>query len=247
MTPPHIVPEWYFLPFYAILRSIPDKLLGVIAMFGSILILFVLPWLDTSPVRSATYRPVYQAVLLAPGRSTCILLGYCRVASPPEGSWLTIGRIATAYYFLHFLVIMPLIGLLETPRPLPASISEAVLPPRSEVRAGRVRAGEVSIMSRMAPLAALVLLGLTAIAAPALAAEEKLPAKDVAFSFEGPFGTFDRAQLQRGYQVYKEVCSACHSMTLLRFRNLGEPGGPEFPPEQVKAMAAELQGHGWAG
>ncbi len=90
-------------------------------------------------------------------------------------------------------------------------------------------------------LAALVLLGLAAIAAPALAAEEKLPAKDVAFSFEGPFGTFDRAQLQRGYKVYKEVCSTCHSMTLLRFRNLGEPGGPEFPPEQVKAMAAEYK------
>ena len=76
-TPPHIVPEWYFLPFYAILRSIPNKLLGVIAMFGSIALLFVLPWLDRSPVKSARFRPVYQMffwLLLA----DCFLLGYLR-------------------------------------------------------------------------------------------------------------------------------------------------------------------------
>ena len=126
VTPTHIVPEWYFLPFYAILRSIPDKLLGVIAMFGSILILFALPWLDTSPVRSANYRPVYRQFfwLLV---IDCIILGIVG-SNPPEGSWLIIGRIATAYYFLHFLVIMPLVGFLEVPRPVPASISEAVLP-----------------------------------------------------------------------------------------------------------------------
>jgi ubiquinol-cytochrome c reductase cytochrome c1 subunit len=96
-------------------------------------------------------------------------------------------------------------------------------------------------MSRTLPLIALALIGLSAAFAPALGLEEKHPAKDVGFSFEGPFGTFDRAQVQRGYQVYKEVCSACHSMTLLRYRNLGEPGGPEFPPEQVKAIAAQYK------
>jgi ubiquinol-cytochrome c reductase cytochrome c1 subunit len=96
-------------------------------------------------------------------------------------------------------------------------------------------------MSRLIPFLAIALLGLTAQLMPAFAADEKLPAKDVAFSFEGPFGTFDRAQVQRGYQVYKEVCSACHSMSLMRYRNLGEPGGPEFPPEQVKAIAAEYK------
>jgi ubiquinol-cytochrome c reductase cytochrome b/c1 subunit len=127
------VPEWYFLPFYAILRSIPDKLLGVIAMFGSILILFALPWLDTSKVRSANYRPVYRQFfwLLV---IDSIILGIVG-SNPPEGAWLIIGRIATAYYFLHFLVIVPLVGFLEVPRPVPASISEAVLPPRSEFRA----------------------------------------------------------------------------------------------------------------
>ena len=125
VTPEHIVPEWYFLPFYAILRSIPHKLLGVIAMFGSIMVLFILPWLDTSRVRSATYRPLYKQFfwLLV---IDCVVLGFVG-ANPPEGTWLLVGRIATAYYFIHFLVILPLLGLIETPRPRPTSIAEDVL------------------------------------------------------------------------------------------------------------------------
>ncbi|WP_342641303.1 cytochrome b [Rhodoligotrophos ferricapiens] len=124
-TPAHIVPEWYFLPFYAILRSIPDKLLGVVAMFGAIVVLFFVPWLDTSKVRSSNYRPIYRQFfwLLV---IDCILLGYVG-SRPPEGIWVTIGQIGTIYYFLHFLVILPVIGLIETPKPLPSSISEAVL------------------------------------------------------------------------------------------------------------------------
>jgi quinol-cytochrome oxidoreductase complex cytochrome b subunit len=133
VTPAHIVPEWYFLPFYAILRATPDilfinaKLAGVIAMFGSILLLFFLPWLDPSRVRSANYRPVYRVffwVLVV----DCIVLGFCG-ANPPEGTWLDISRIATAYYFAHFFVLLPIIARLETPKPLPFSISEPVLKP----------------------------------------------------------------------------------------------------------------------
>jgi len=124
-TPAHIVPEWYFLPFYAILRAIPDKLGGVIAMFASILILFVLPWLDTSRVRSAKFRPLYK-LMFWPFVVCCIVLGYCG-AMPPEGIWLVIGRLATAYYFAHFLIIMPLLGWFERPLPLPTSIAETVL------------------------------------------------------------------------------------------------------------------------
>lgn len=75
----------------------------------------------------------------------------------------------------------------------------------------------------------------------ALASEGQLPAKGISYSFEGPFGTFDRGQLQRGYKVYKEVCSNCHSMKLLSFRNLSEHGGPEFTLEQVKALAATFE------
>ena len=124
-TPPEIVPEWYFLPFYAILRSVPNKLLGVVMMFGSIFILFLLPWLDTSRVRSATFRPIYKwffFVLIV----DCVALGIVG-AHRPEGIWVVIGRIATAYYYFHFLLMMPFVGWFERPRPLPTSISSAVL------------------------------------------------------------------------------------------------------------------------
>ena len=67
----------------------------------------------------------------------------------------------------------------------------------------------------------------------------KPPAHD--WSFDGPFGTFDRAQLQRGYKVYREVCSACHAMSLMRFRNLSQKGGPEFTEAQVRALAADFK------
>ena len=124
-TPAHIVPEWYFLPFYAILRSIPDKLMGVVAMFGSIVVLAALPWLDRSPVRSANYRPIYRKVfwLLV---VDVLVLGYIG-AMPAEGIYVIIGRFATVYYFLHFLVILPMLGVLERPDPRPNSIAEPVL------------------------------------------------------------------------------------------------------------------------
>lgn len=125
VTPEHIVPEWYYLPFYAILRAVPDKLLGVIAMFGSILVWFILPWLDTSKVRAATYRPIFRQLfwLLM---IDFFILGVVG-ANPPEGWWITVGQIATFYYFAHFLILLPLVGLLETPKPLPSSISDSVL------------------------------------------------------------------------------------------------------------------------
>ena len=124
-TPPHIVPEWYFLPYYAILRSIPNKLLGVVAMFSSILILVFVPWLDTSRVRSSKYRPVYKWFFFLLVIST-IALGYLG-SKPPEGAYVYWARVFTAYYFLHFLVIMPIVGVMETPSPLPRSITESVL------------------------------------------------------------------------------------------------------------------------
>ena len=124
-TPAHIVPEWYFLPFYAILRAIPSKLGGVVAMFGATFVLFLLPWLDTSKVRSARFRPTYRVffwVLVA----ACITLAVVG-ANRPEGIWVPIGRIATAYYFAHFLLVLPILGKLERTSPLPDSIGQAVL------------------------------------------------------------------------------------------------------------------------
>jgi len=124
-TPNHIVPEWYLLPYYAILRAVPNKLLGVIMAFGSLFILFFVPWLDRSPVRSARFRPVYKWVfwLLV---IDVVALGWVG-ANPPEGIVVTVGQIATFYYFLHMLILLPLVGTLERPRPLPSGIGAAVL------------------------------------------------------------------------------------------------------------------------
>ena len=125
VTPPHIVPEWYYLPFYAILRAVPSKLGGVVLMFGSILILLLIPWLDTSRVRSARYRPIFKWLLVLFFISV-IALGYLG-AKPPEGIYVVMARIFTIYYFLFFIVLMPIVGVIETPKPMPRSITEAVL------------------------------------------------------------------------------------------------------------------------
>jgi len=131
-TPAHIVPEWYFWPFYAILRAftsnfffIPAKLMGVLAMFSAILVWFFLPWLDKSPVRSGKYRPTFKwffVVLVI----DVLVLGYCGGA-PAEEPYVMISQIAALYYFAHFLIILPIVSSIERPDPLPFSITEAVL------------------------------------------------------------------------------------------------------------------------
>ena len=142
VTPSHIVPEWYYLPFYAILRAIPDKLGGVLAMFGSIGCFFALPWLDTSKVRSLRYRPtarMYFWIFVL----TCIVLGFCGAKLPDDqlipglttfkllesdiNSFVWLSRIATAYYFAYFLVILPVLGLTEKTLPVPDSIATPAL------------------------------------------------------------------------------------------------------------------------
>ncbi|KRA22960.1 cytochrome b [Brevundimonas sp. Root608] len=142
VTPAHIVPEWYMLPFYAILRAVPDKFGGVVAMFGAIGVLFVLPWLDTSKVRSMRYRPTMRTffvIFVLVG----LILGWCGAQLPDApvigtfktfilidgdlNSYLWLTRLATLYYFAFFLIIMPLVGLRETPKSIPATISEPVL------------------------------------------------------------------------------------------------------------------------
>jgi ubiquinol-cytochrome c reductase cytochrome b subunit len=131
-TPAHIVPEWYFWPFYAILRAftqnflgIDAKLMGVIAMFSAILVWFALPWLDRSPIRSGTFRPIFKIfywILVI----DVLILGYCG-GSPAEEPYVMISQLAAAYYFLHFFVVIPIVSALEKPQPLPFSITEAVL------------------------------------------------------------------------------------------------------------------------
>lgn len=125
VTPAHIVPEWYLLPFYAILRAIPDKLGGVIMMFSAIFVMFLLPWLDTSKVRSGRYRPLFRQFFIL-FVINCLFLGYLG-AQPAEGIYVTLARIATAYYFAHFLIILPVLGIVEKPSDVPDSISDSVL------------------------------------------------------------------------------------------------------------------------
>ncbi|MCH2458289.1 MAG: cytochrome b N-terminal domain-containing protein [Henriciella sp.] len=141
VTPPHIVPEWYFLPFYAILRAFTSdywvyqiislggwlmsaKLAGVIAMFASILVLLLLPWLDRSRVRSAKYRPLYRFFFWV-FAIDCVILGWVG-GLPPEGVLVTIGQWSTFWYFFHIIIIVPVVGILERPKPLPDSIAASV-------------------------------------------------------------------------------------------------------------------------
>ncbi len=227
VTPTHIVPEWYYLPFYAILRSIPNKLLGVVALFAAIVVLAFVPWLDTSKVRSATYRPLYKQFFWF-FVVVCIGLGWLG-SKPPEGVYVVLARIFTAWYFIHFLVVLPLLGRLEKPRPLPNSISEAVLKKRS-----------LATASALLLAAGLSLAGLLGSMSNASAEETPEPPRQK-WSFWGPFGVYDTAQLQRGFKIYREVCQTCHSLKLVSFQALGWAGGPEFSEAQVKAIAAEYK------
>ncbi|MBV9541904.1 MAG: cytochrome b N-terminal domain-containing protein, partial [Alphaproteobacteria bacterium] len=130
VTPPDIVPEWYLLPFYAMLRSIPQKLIGVLVLGGAIVTLAFIPWLDTSRVRSNRFRPLMKQffwVFVA----DCLLLGYCGALSVDAVRFgipmVWVARLATAYYFGYFWLLMPIVGLIETPKPLPDSIAKSVL------------------------------------------------------------------------------------------------------------------------
>jgi ubiquinol-cytochrome c reductase cytochrome b/c1 subunit len=140
VTPTHIVPEWYYLPFYAILRSVPDKLIGVLLLFAGIFVWALLPWLDRAHVRSMNFRPVYRylffilivdvAILGYLGAQTAddtnVVIPFTGGAEFPMGK-LLLAQIATLYYFAHFLILTPIVSLMETPLPVPESISKAVL------------------------------------------------------------------------------------------------------------------------
>jgi len=140
VTPPHIVPEWYFLPFYAILRALDfnflfldSKLLGVIFFAGSILVLFFVPWLDTSKVRSGNFRPAFRWFYWVFVINFVALAWYGAQSADMQvlGPFTVaeVSKLSVLYYFAYFLVILPVLGRFEKPRPLPNSISESVLKP----------------------------------------------------------------------------------------------------------------------
>ncbi|MEX5727794.1 ubiquinol-cytochrome c reductase cytochrome b subunit [Rhodovulum iodosum] len=140
VTPTHIVPEWYFLPFYAILRAfdgevwavmltdwltlgvVDAKFFGVLAMFGSIIVLALTPWLDTSTVRSGRYRPMFKWAFWGLVVDFFVLMW--AGAMPAEGIYTTVALIGSAYWFAYFLLILPALGALEKPLPQPETIEE---------------------------------------------------------------------------------------------------------------------------
>jgi len=227
VTPAHIVPEWYYLPFYAILRSIPNKLAGVIAMFSAIIVLAFLPWLDSAKTRSSKYRPLAKQffwIFVA----ICLGLGWLG-AKPAEGIYVIAGRVLTFAYFAYFLIVLPILSRIEKARPLPNSIAEDVLR-----KTGKT---PVSAMIALA-VGGMLMLG---VADNARAAEGAPTPPSLKWSFAGPLGKFDQGQLQRGLKVYKEVCAACHGLSFVAFRNLADPGGPGYSPAQAAAFASEYK------
>lgn len=221
VTPPHIVPEWYFLPFYAILRSVPDKLGGVVLMFSAVLVLFVLPWLDKHPVRSGRYRPLFRVLFLGLIIS-CGALAWAG-AQMPEGIPLWIGRIAAVYYFSYFFLILPLLSRYEKPSPIPDSLSAAESGRRKTER-GKINA---------------VFLLIAAFFGHSFAySNEHIIFPRENWSFEKPGGTFNRADLQRGFQVFEEVCAACHGLEQISFLKLKALG---YKENEIKAIAAKKE------
>ena len=228
VTPAHIVPEWYYLPFYAILRSIPNKLAGVIAMFSAIIVLAFLPWLDSAKTRSSKYRPLAKQffwIFVA----VCIGLGYLG-AKPPEGIYVVAGRVLTFAYFAYFLIVLPILSRIEKARPLPNSIAEDVLR----------KTGKTPVSAAIALVVGGMLLLGGANNAKAEEGHGPTP-PSLKWSFAGPFGKFDQGQLQRGLKIYKEVCASCHGLSFVAFRNLADPGGPGYSPAQAAAFAAEYK------
>jgi len=210
-TPEHIVPEWYFLPYYAILRSIPDKLLGVILMFSSILILFIIPWLDTSKIKSANNRPIYKICFYI-FLLSCLSLGWAGGQSP-EGIPLIISRIATIYYFSFFIIIMPILSRIEN---IKQSNQSKII---SIFIISIINISVINIISNSNALS-----------------NDNITIPKQEWKFKNITGQFNKSSLRRGFQVYKEVCSTCHQMSFLSYRNLEGMG---YSDDVIKAFAAE--------
>ena len=232
VTPSEIVPEWIHLLFYAILRSIPNKLLGVIALFASIL---------TSGLH-ALARYLESALGKIPAALPSVLLAVRDRVGRPRLAWLqAAGRhLRDRLAHLHLLLLRVFPGHPAAARHFREDQAAAEF----DFGIGIGRQG-VKGMAMNMPRAifATVLAGsFMAMAAPACAQlSEQVPPPPQKWSFAGPFGKYDEAQRQRGFKIYREVCSACHSLNLLSFRNLAEPGGPGFSEAQVGTIASEYR------
>ncbi|PCI00803.1 MAG: cytochrome C, partial [Alphaproteobacteria bacterium] len=203
-----------WLPFTEF-KFISAKLGGVLAMFGSIAALALMPWVDWHKVRSSRFRPLYRIALIV-FLVDCVVLGIMG-AKPAEQPWVIISQLATLYYFAFFFVILPLLSRIEKESKLPTSIY-------------------ASVIKKTAVVALVIGLLCAPLTNKAVAADAAPTPPHQAWSFDGITGTFDKAAMQRGYQVYKEVCSACHSMDRIAYRNLSALG---YNEDQIKAIASE--------
>jgi ubiquinol-cytochrome c reductase cytochrome b/c1 subunit len=199
-------------------------------MFSAILVLAFLPWLDTARTKSSRYRPLAKQFFWI-FVVVCVLLGWLG-GKPPEGVYVIAGRVLTFCYFAYFLILLPVLSRIERPRPVPNSIAADVL-----AKTGSRSAPMVSTVIALMVAGALF----AGSAQNARADEHQDVPPSQKWSFAGPFGKFDRGALQRGLKVYKEVCSACHSLSYIAFRNLAEPGGPGFSTAQAAAFASDYK------
>ncbi len=212
VMPSNITPQWYLLPFYAMTRCTQSPLLSLALVVAGWAVLFALPWLDPSLMhgRRLLFHPALFGFFVV-----VILLGWAG-AHPTTSGWVLLDRLFTLLYFLFFLVGVPLLGVIETPG---LSLN---LRPRFSVKALLAGRGAGALL-----LAALLL------ASTAARAEDT-----ASWGFQGAFGTFDRASLQRGFQVYAQACAACHAMQFLRY---GDLEGIGLTPAQTAAIAAIAQ------
>ena len=196
-TPEHIAPVWYFTPFYSVLRAVPDKLWGFIAMAAAIAILFVLPWLDRSPVKSIRYKGWWSKIMIVLFAASFVILGVLGVWAPTPAR-TALAQACTVFYFLFFLT-MPFWTAIEKAKPAPERIT--------------MDGG----MGTWKSLGVLILVALLTF----------LPLKAVAAGSAFSCGTMDcdamepnlndKASLQSGAKYYMNYCMGCHSLQYARY------------------------------
>ncbi len=223
-TPEHIAPVWYFTPFYSVLRAVPDKLLGFIAFAASVAILFVLPWLDRSPVKSIRHKGMFSKVALVLFASSFIILGYLGVKAPTEGRTI-LAQVCSVIYFLFFLA-MPIWTRLEKTSPVPERVT---------MNGGM---GFWRSVGAFILIMALAIIPIKAVGAESAYDCGTIPCDDVEFDIT------DKASLQSGAQLYMNYCMGCHGLQYARYKRTADDLGipVDLFEENLKFSSAHLIG-----
>jgi ubiquinol-cytochrome c reductase cytochrome b subunit len=204
-TPAHIAPVWYFTPFYSVLRAVPDKLLGFIAFGASVVILFLLPWLDRSPVRSIRYKGTMSKVMIVVFTAAFIILGVLGVKSPTPARTL-LAQICTVIYFGFFL-LMPIWTSIEKTKPVPSRVTMD---------------GGMGFWKSVG--AFFLIMALAIIPLKAVGAESEYACGTIECdTFEANLD--DKASLQSGLNTYMNYCMGCHSLEYSRYIRVADDLG----------------------